>query len=249
VPEVPTALPRPRVWVSRTLPAAGESARHLTEFGYDAFAAPLLRVVFAPTTPDLAAVGALIFTSRNGVAAFAARTPERRFTVFTVGDATAAAARRAGFDEVVSAAGDVDALRALLLARGRREGGRLLRVGAREPAGDLVSDLSAAGFEVAEWACYHTVEVPGPQVIADLEAAGRPADAILVYSPKAARALAHLPDIARSRLRAAVCISAAAAAPLEVATPCALHIARHPDEASMFAALRAALPPQAASQP
>ena len=249
MPELPTARPRPLVWVSRTLPVARESARSLSDLGYDAVVAPLLRVVFAPTRPDLAGIGALIFTSRNGVAAFAARTPERGFTVFAVGDATAAAARRAGFEAVVSAAGDVVALRALLLARAPREGGRLLRVGAQEPAGDLVSDLSAAGFEIAEWAGYHTVEVPAPQVVGNLEPAGRPPAAILIYSPKAARALADLPDVGRPPLRAAVCISPAAAAPLAAARTCPLNIARHPDEESMFAALKAALPPQTASQP
>ena len=61
----------------------------------------------------------LVFTSANGVAAFAALTPDRALPVFTVGDATAEAARAAGFAAVRSAGGDIGMLAALL--RGRVE--------------------------------------------------------------------------------------------------------------------------------
>ena len=86
--------------------------------------------------PDLTAIATLAFTSANGVAAFAALTPDRTRPVFAVGDATAGAARAAGFDRVQSAGGDLDRLAALLLTQGPGIG-PLLVPGAREPAGDL----------------------------------------------------------------------------------------------------------------
>ena len=70
------------------------------------------------------------------MAAFAALTPDRTHAVFAVGDATAEAARAAGFDRVQSAGGDLSRLAALLLAQGPGIG-PLLVPGAREPAGDL----------------------------------------------------------------------------------------------------------------
>jgi len=239
----------PAVWVSRTSPFAAESARRLAGLGYRAIAAPLLRVEFAPGGPDLARVGALVFTSRNGVAAFAARHPDRslpvfRLPVFAVGDATARAARRAGFRHAASAAGDVAALRALVLARGRPADGVVLRVGAREPAGSLVADLAAAGFKVSEWAAYRTVDVPAPEVLGQLRAAA-PAGAVLVYSPRAAGALARLLSTTRLGLRSIICISPAAAAALGADIACKVQVAERPDEASLFAALACVLPPSA----
>jgi uroporphyrinogen-III synthase len=55
-------------------------------------------------------VGALAFTSVNGVEAFAARSAWRETRVFAVGAATAAAARAAGFADIVSSEGGVTAL-------------------------------------------------------------------------------------------------------------------------------------------
>ena len=56
---------------------------------------------------DLAGVQALLATSANGVRAFARRNEQRDVRVLAVGDATARAARAAGFTSVESAGGDV----------------------------------------------------------------------------------------------------------------------------------------------
>ena len=87
--------------------------------------APLLAIRPIPQpAPDLTGVAALAFTSANGVAAFAALTPDRSRPVFTVGDATAQAARAAGFARVESAGGDLDRLAALITAQGSGAGPR-----------------------------------------------------------------------------------------------------------------------------
>jgi len=82
----------------------------------------------------LTGIAALAFTSRNGVAAFAALSDDRSLPVFTVGDATAEAARTAGFAAVRSAAGALEDL-ARLLAEAAP--GLVLAPGALEPSGDL----------------------------------------------------------------------------------------------------------------
>jgi len=200
--------------------------------------APLLRVEPLAVEPPLDDVGALAFTSPNGVARFAARHPDRALPVFAVGDATAEAARAAGFSRARSAGGDVADLARLILAERDSFAGRLLRAGAQEAAGDLIGVLRSGGVAASSVALYRTVPCAPPTV---LSAAGDEAwAAVLIHSPKAGRALAAFAD----RLppgRLCVCISPAAAKPLAAAACGPIRVAARPDEPSMIAALRSAL--------
>lgn len=168
---------------------------------------------------------ALAFTSGNGVAAFAALTAERGLPVFAVGDATAAAAREAGFTAVRSASGDLGDLAGMIAAAGLD--GRLLVPGAREPSGDLPSVLAGrVGAEAL--AVYAAVET-------DVAAPGR-WDAVLIHSRRAALALATRgADVARGRR--AVVISAAAAEPLAALPFREIRVAGAPTEAALLEAL------------
>ena len=147
--------------------------------------APLLAIRPLPqAAPDLTGVAALAFTSRNGVAAFAALTEARALPVFTVGDATAEAARAAGFSEVRSAAGALGDLARLLAGAAP---GVVLVPGALEPAGDLRALLTGR-VEVRPLPVYEAVETASPAPPAF--------DAVLVHSPRAGRALAALAPFA-----------------------------------------------------
>ena len=219
-----------RVWITRAQPGAARSAARLTALGFEPVVAPLLAIRPLPDAlaqaPDFATVAALAFTSPNGVEAFAALTPDLRDRpVFAVGDATAQAARDAGFTDARSAAGDIHALAALIAAT--PPDGLILAPGAREPAGDLPALLS--DHAVQRLPVYRAEET-GAAVPADF-------DAVLLHSPRAARALATVltPDLAANRV--AVCISAAAAAPLAALSFAERHTAEAPDETSMLTAL------------
>lgn len=184
---------------------------------------PLLAIrPIAQAAPDLTGIKALAFTSPNGVAGFAALSPARGLPVFTVGDATAEAARAAGFAQVRSARGALEDLAGLLSAQAP---GAVLVPGAREPAGDLAA-LLADRVEVRALPVYEAVTT----------GAAAPAgfDAVLVHSPRGGLALAALLPTAAA---IAVAISQAAAAPLDGLTGWEIRIAAHPDEAAMFAAL------------
>lgn len=190
--------------------------------------APLLAIRPIPqAAPDLTGVAALAFTSRNGVAAFAALTAARGLPVFAVGDATAEAARAAGFARVRSAAGALGDL-ARLLAEAAP--GAVLVPGALEPAGDLPA-LLAGRVEVRPLPVYEAVTI----------GASAPAafDAVLVHSPRAGRALAGLGPFAGQVCTA---ISHAAAAALS-ASGLEIRIASHPDEAALLRALGKPAPP------
>jgi uroporphyrinogen-III synthase len=229
----PTA---PRVWVTRTLPAALQTADRLRAFGLRPDLRPLLTVRPVTGTPQLDGVGALAFTSVNGVNEFARRVRRRYLPVFAVGDATAQAALAAGFVQVRSAGGDIGDLTRLVLAHRDQIRGRLLWAGASEPAGDLVGALAAGGVQAAGCVLYETV--PGlddEEIVAALETAADPFAAVLVYSPKAGRRLAKALTGRRPAITFA-CISQAAADPLTRSGLRATAAAR-PNEAHMLRGL------------
>jgi uroporphyrinogen-III synthase len=212
--------------VTRAEPGAARTAGRLAALGFAPVVAPVLEIrpVAAPE-PDLRGIGALAFTSPNGVEAFARLTPRRDQPVFAVGDVTAAAARAAGWDDVVSASGAIGDLERLLADRAA---GPVLAPGAREPAGDLAGRL-AGRIEVRRLPVYEAVETAAP--------APTDWDVVLVHSPRAARAIVAALGAAGAGGRAAVAISARAAAPL---APCGfdrLDVAAAPAEAAMLEAL------------
>ena len=221
-----------KVWVTRAEPGASATAARLRALDYEPLVAPLLgiRPLPAPELPR-EGVGALAFTSRNGVAAASGILPEawRALPVFAVGEATACAAREAGFRRVRSADGDMRALETLISAHRAEIDGPVLHLGAREPAGVL----RATGVPVVAVAVYEAVELGTPPAVT---AGWSELDAALVHSPRAARAFATATAaLDRSRLIVA-CISPAAAASLR-SLFADVRIAEAPNEAALLARL------------
>lgn len=204
----------PRIWVTRTLPGALQTADRLRAFGLQPDLRPLLKVRPVSGAPQMEGVGALAFTSVNGVLEFARRIRRRYLPVFAVGDATAQAALAAGFAQVRSAGGDIDDLTRLILAHRDQIRGALLWAGAKEPAGDLLGALAAGGVEARGCVVYETVAgVDEAEIETVLGSADNPLAAVLVYSPKGGRRLAQA--LGERRPAAPfICISPAAAAPL-----------------------------------
>jgi uroporphyrinogen-III synthase len=231
---VPDAEARPaRVWVTRAEPGAARTAARLRNMRFEPLVAPLLAIEnLTPPIPDMAPFGALAFTSINGVTAFAALTRERDRPVFAVGDATAQAARDAGFAEVLSASGDLHALARLIASH--LSDGVVLVPQAETPAGDFDAALAAAGAR--------NVSIQ-PLIVyrASRTAVAAPTmfDAVLVHSPRAAKILAER-GAARLSHAVTACISSAAAAPL-VALGLSPAVAQTPDEATLLTILKAAL--------
>lgn len=216
-----------RVWVTRAEPGATRTAEALTALGFEPVVQPLLAIRFLAPELALDGVDTLVFTSLNGVVAFAALTPDRHWPVLTVGDATAVAAREAGFAKVRSASGAVADLANLIRETGV-PGSMLLHVSARIAAGDLTRHVGSA-ITVRTLIAYEAVETgcAMPEAI----------DAVLVHSPRAARALVAVltPEVARRCT--AVAISDAAARPLRSLGLAALRVAAQPNDASVTAAL------------
>ncbi len=98
--------------------------RRLRARGFEVLLAPMLRFEPVAFQDDAdARYGAVIVTSANALRAIEPHLAGSRLLklpLFAVGEHTAAAARDAGFAEVIAAEGDAAALRELVLAQARK---------------------------------------------------------------------------------------------------------------------------------
>jgi uroporphyrinogen-III synthase len=233
-----------RVLVTRPKEDARRFAAALVARGHQVLLEPLLSVEFLPPEEapmDLTGIQALLFTSANGVRAFAARTALRDVPVYTVGDASAHAALEAGFADVHSAAGDVVALARLVEAQLEPRKGPLFHAAAGIVAGDLQGRLNASGFAVRRCILYRTVEVDRlTNGTFDALSKGT-VDVVTFFSPRTAETFVKLVEEmgisgALSHTRAA-CLSAAVAAKLKNLPWAGLIIADRPDQDALIACL------------
>jgi uroporphyrinogen-III synthase len=238
-----TAPPRRLIWITRAEPAASASAARLRALGHIPLVLPLLEVRPVTTeVPDLTGIGALAFTSANGVRIFAQLSETRTLPVFAVGAACAQAARAAGFRQVLSADGDVAALAAGIASRAEEFRGPVLHPAATEPAGDLAGALAQAGVQARTLPIYETVPVTPPAAALDQ---ALKAEAALLYSPKAARQLAVLMRGRQAPALRALCLSKAVAKPLARARIGPRAFAPVPLESTLLNLIDRAAPPVA----
>jgi uroporphyrinogen-III synthase len=220
---------RPTVWITRTAPGADRLAVRVRDAGFKAVVSPLLTrdPDFKPPAAALDDVAALAFTSVNGLA-FAALTPRRDWPVFAVGDRTAEAARREGFNQVISAEGDAAALADRIARDWAGRKGVLLAPGAERPAADMAALLSGR-VPTRALAVYRTVEsaAPFPEAF----------DIVLLQSARAAEALARRSTPPALASRVAVALSPAVAGPIRASGFAGIRIAARPDENSLIEAL------------
>ncbi len=233
-------VPNVPIIVTRAEPGASETAARLEAAGHAVIKAPMLRIEAIAPVPALPDASDLVFTSANGVTAFADSFSERAFAAWCVGPATSAAARKAGFESVHESAGGVDELAALILAAPMAPTQRFLHVANEAAAGALVQQLRAGGRAAEFAALYRTVAVPDlpPAVHAALQAETA---IVLFHSAKGASAFLAAVGATPLQKVIAVSISKAAAAPL---TGCGLRaalVAAAPHEAALMTALDTAL--------
>src|SRR3546814_16703436 len=127
-----------RLLITRPEAEAASLRARLAEHGIAADCAPLLEIrIRRDTVLSLDGVSGLLFTSANGVRAFAANATRRDLAVWAVGEASAQAARAAGFSGLHTARGDVAKLAALVRVQARPPDGALRPVAGRERAGAL----------------------------------------------------------------------------------------------------------------
>ncbi len=202
---------KPAVLVTRPAEEALRTAMALAEHGYEFLIDPLLEIAALPdAAARVAGAGdavALLFTSANGVRAYAGAAKSRDLPVYAVGGITADAARAAGFAQVHAAAGDVAALAELAARELKPGGGRLLHIAGEHVAGDLAGALRAKGFTVDTLALYAAKAAASlSQKTRDTLARGG-LGAVLFFSPRTARTFVSLVRTAGLDAYCATCVA------------------------------------------
>jgi uroporphyrinogen-III synthase len=235
-----------RVLITRPRPAATALAASLAASGHQALIEPLLTIIADPDArdrlnPSLVGAQAVLFTSTNGVASFSGATERRDLRAFAVGDGTASSAREAGFSQVESAQGDVEALVALIAARLAPDGGALVHASGHAVAGDLAGRLTGLGFTVRSVPLYQAIatDALGAGTVAAFRS-GK-IDAALFFSPRTAATFVRLARAAGIESDCAVAIgvalSPAVAAALEGLRWRRILVADRPIEAAVLDAV------------
>ncbi|MEM8770053.1 MAG: uroporphyrinogen-III synthase [Pseudomonadota bacterium] len=143
-----------RVIITRPLPDAESFAADCLAKNHEPFLAPLMEITFFDRPAPLETIGALAFTSVNGVRAFVRQSKRRDLRVFAVGETTAAAAEAENFAHVFAAGGDVESLAEIILNSRKLIEGAVLHIAGEHRAGDLVGLLTAKGLEASRYSAY-----------------------------------------------------------------------------------------------
>lgn len=195
--------------------------------------APLIEIVQRPVTvktPD-----AVIFTSANGVTAAAGLGLPQGLRAWCVGQKTAEAARRAGFD-VIAGPGDAAGLVVQIVAAHPR--GQLVHVRGQHARGDICAQLTTAGI-----LCQDVVAYEQRALALTDGAKAALSDANRVILPLFSARTAHIlwkqaPFTAKVQ---PIAISKAVAATVPKAYAQNVILAHRPDRAAMVAAVLSAL--------
>jgi uroporphyrinogen-III synthase len=247
-----------RLLITRPEPDAERTAAALRQEGHQVDLAALLRIeTIADAQLGSGPWSALAVTSANALRAVAShprRADLKGLRVFAVGRRTAAAARAAGFPDVVAAGGDVQELAQRLRewAQGEqdetngehgehrkgREGDPLLYLAGQDRSGDLAGDLAAVGQRVCTVAVYRAVKANRFPPAIDAALAAGQIEGVLHFSRRSAEAYVDCARAAALLERALVpvhyCVSRQIAEPLVAAGAKDVRIAAVPQERALI---------------
>ena len=143
-----------RVLITRPDPDGVDFAEACRKVGLTPLLAPLMTISYADKSIDLEDVGALAFTSANGVRAFARLSAQRDLPVFAVGRVTAAVASELGFSNVLVADGDLPSLARLAAENAAKINGALFHGAGADRAGDLIKLLENTNIKARRETLY-----------------------------------------------------------------------------------------------
>lgn len=232
----------PTILITRPEPAAqrfADQVRAELGCGVPVVLSPLMRIEPCGALPALEGIATLIFTSRNGVAAFISQSPRRDIACYTVGDATADMARAEGLC-ATSCDGDANHLVARMLAD--KVQGPCLHIRGAHGVGDIAARLTASGIHTTEAVLYR--QVAQPLTAAAAELLQREAPVIIpLFSARTARLMSEglegrAPVFVVAISKAVAEAVAGAVAGLKYQ---GLVVSNAPDMAGMMVAIKAAL--------
>ncbi len=234
-----------RVLVIRPAHSGERTAQRLRELGHEPVLLPLARPVHdadAAARALEATSGPIVLTSAEAVHALNAlgKTLEPHLSrrLFTVGEATAAAARGLGFGSVAASSGSGRELAELIAASGADD---LLYLAGNPRAETFETRLTELGRTIRLAECYRMEPVaPDPEVVASFLTNTAPA-AVLFYSRQSGRHFFHIPQVERLLLQMPkirlICLSKTVAEAIPSSLARALEISPMPDEKSLLSLL------------
>ena len=225
-----------KVWVTRTAPFNGLTAKHLAARGYKCGLFPALRVVSLERRRPFAVPHALVFTSLNGIRLHHFSPALADLPTFVVGDHSARYARAVGYRRVFSASGNVVDLARTIIQRSAA-GNVVLHMSAARCAGNLPEMLAAGGVTLQRMPVYDAVEssfADLPFSIQDADSPGR----IMIHSPRAGEHVAGwMMREHREWDGEIIAISKAAASPFGNLQRAHVTVASRPNEPEMLSCL------------
>jgi uroporphyrinogen-III synthase len=241
------------ILVTRPHPDNEATAENLRARGHVVLLAPVLK--FEPVAfldESETSYGAVIVTSANAIRGVAPQLQDLgllELPLFAVGEHTAAAARDAGFAEVIVAGGDAAALRDKVMqgARDKRlkKKGTLLYLAGADLSRDLSGELGVEGFNVVTHTTYRMAPIKLlPRDVCEGFAA-HGIEAVLHYSRRSARAFLEAARAEGVEISALAipqcCLSETVAGVLREAGASQVLVAATPDENALFDTLERAL--------
>lgn len=241
------------ILVTRPHPDIETTAASLRARGHAVLLAPALK--FEPVAfhdESESGYGAVIVTSANALRAIASQLPDLgllQLPLFAVGEHTAAAARAAGFVEVIVAGGDAASLHDEVVRSARekvlRKKDTLLYLAGADLSRDLGGELGAEGFRVVTQTTYRMAPVKHLPREVCAGFAAHDIEAVLHYSRRSARAFLDAARDEGVEISALAiphcCLSEAVADVLRDAGASQVLVAATPDETALFGTLERAL--------
>lgn len=228
-----------RYLITRPEADAEPLAQAVRALGHDVLLDPMMTIsIFDDAELELDGVQAVVFTSANGVRAFADVSLNRRIPVFTVGEASAAVARELGFRRTRAAGGDVQSLAQLIKDTLNPLDGILMHVSGTVVARDLKDLLQKETFQIFRVRLYESEPAASLRDATLRSLRNGEIEAVLFYSPRTAQIFADLIIENRAseicRKVRALCLSEAVAEIADTLPWRAIKVAAAPTQAAML---------------
>lgn len=227
-----------RLLVTRPQPEAASFADALAAAGHEAVLAPLLTIEGAGEAPQalFQDVDAIALTSARALP-FLVSPESLAVPLYAVGPASAEAARRAGFSQVIQGGGDAAALAETL--RGNLPAGSLvLHPSGAQQARDLSTLLSGSSIGIRRRIVYRAVTVESLPETAVLSLRSGALDGVTFFSPRTSKTFVRLTNetglAAKTAALVAFCLSPAVAAGLSGSIWREIQSATRPDQAGLL---------------
>ena len=228
-----------RLIITRPQQDAEPLAKELETIGVQHLIAPLLSIEpSGEKPPTLKGVQALLLTSANGVRAFANLSKERKLPIYAVGNASALAAYKVGFENIESADGDVETLAELVCRKLDFRDGTVLHIAGSTMAGDLAGALTKKCFSYRRLQLYHAKAVNELPLNCITAIKNLSVGGVVLYSPRTAKTFMNLLTKAKledhSKQLIAFCLSDAVAGQIVAYDWRKIVVAKTPEQASLI---------------